>query len=130
MEKTGSRQSENEIFRKVIKYGEIMELLIDGPLHKQELSNLLSVSESTIYRRTKDLENHSLIENKSEGYCLTNFGEIYVNWYQNVQSDAQRLYENREILNICDRHIPYWMFKKSTVTKSKKVCSRLSRERD
>jgi predicted transcriptional regulator len=70
---TGS--AAEEVLTAVLRRGELVELLRDGPTDKRGLVSQSSRSRSTVNRGVRELEVLDVVTHEASGYALTTFGE-------------------------------------------------------
>lgn len=80
-----------------LRRSQVLREMLDGPVQQRDLRNNLEVSKSTSYRAVKSLTEQGLAERDTEGYRLTDLGEVV----------AHEVTEFEETVKAADRLEPF-----------------------
>lgn len=114
----------------VTKHHEFLVAISDGPKSKRSLAEHLDVSEKTVYRKAKRLDEHKLVERTSDGYTLTGAGQICLDLWSNLRCTTDTVVEGADLLNSLDRESvpPSHVLRNATVIKSGRYSTESPRE--
>lgn len=86
--------SPRSLMKAAVKNSEILLELQNDRRTRTELADALDVSRKTVYRKTKELAEFSLLTQDSNRYELTKLGEFFVNWYADTYDIVEELCEH------------------------------------
>ncbi|MFP8955079.1 helix-turn-helix transcriptional regulator [Natrialbaceae archaeon A-arb3/5] len=91
-----------DVYTTLLKRVSIFEYLLDSPTYQNELVEEINVSQSTVYRGLKQLEDQNLIEKENGFYSPTEFGKVMYVQYERTNkiirtlSESIRLFETTQ----------------------------------